>query len=102
MGVNDLRKVNVYFEKNPSSYIVNKLNLEKFILATKELHFDPGVNPHNKDKGKTAQAKKITVQKLEKTGPYWWSTPGLMHNNDPNGAFIFSWSVEELIWELPS
>ena len=100
MSVRDLRKVNIYFEKDMSSYIVSKLNLEKFISATKELHFEPGINPHNKEK--TSSARKITVQKLEKTGPYWWSTPGLMDNNDSNGVSIFSWSVERIVWELPS
>lgn len=105
-----LVKVSLHFSfaegKHPTERIVAFHQLEKFLLAILELHFSPGLNPHNRNEA--AEVQCITTATLQPRGPYWWSTPGLQENNDPNGVVIFSWEMTPRIaWlrpgvELPS
>ena len=86
----DLRKVILYFcGGGCSEHIVKTTDLAKFIEASQRLHYEPGINPHN---GKvTARLSCIEVSKLVSGGPYWWSTPSLKENGDPDGVEVFFW-----------
>ncbi len=68
----------------------------KFIEASKQLHYYPGINPYNNQK--TPKLKEILVSRLCTTGPFWWTAPGL--GNDvpkeqsyapPGGAILLEW-----------
>lgn len=100
--------VSVYFrgDVKPHCFIVFNKDLKKFIDATLELHYKPGINPHVKHDGKEkvekpVEAIKLTTQEIYPKCPYWWSTPGLQKNDDPNGATIWDWSTETTVWERP-
>ena len=101
----NLRRVELHWEhgEKPTVHIVSEQELQRLIKATVKLHHHPGVNPHVKDRdAKTAQVAKIIVQRLVSSGPYWWSTPNLQENGDPNGATLWDWSiVTETVWEKP-
>lgn len=100
----NLVRVRLYMDRNnpynATEHITEGgLDALHLVNASLELHYDPGVNPHN---GKSAAPVwKITVSQLRKDGPYWWSTPGLQHNYDPNGATLYAWSQEKVLWERP-
>ena len=101
----DLRRVELHWESlgEPAVYVVSEQELQRFIKATVKLHHHPGINPHVKDRdAKTAQVAKITAQRLKPSGPYWWSTPNLQENYDPNGAILWDWDIRtETVWEKP-
>lgn len=86
--ISELVMVVVHYKdgNHPDTKIVPKVDVEKFIEATKKLHHSPGINPHSKLK--TARATHIFVYGMEVSGPFWWSTPDLQQNYDPNGARI--------------
>lgn len=102
--------VSIYFsfedDRMPTQHIVAVNQLEKFLLATLELHYNPGHNPHNLNAAAPVQL--ITTALLKPAGPYWWSTPGLQENYDSDGVVIFHWDiVPHIAWlrpgaELPS
>lgn len=99
----NLRRVELHWEhdKEPTVHIVSEQELQILIKATVKLHHHPGVNPHIRN-ARTSQVAKITVQKLEPSGPYWWSTPNLQEDGDPNGATLWSWNTRtETVWERP-
>lgn len=90
--------VKLYMEGGPTAHIVAESDLYTLLTATLELHFEPGVNPHNHNK--TSEIQFITAQVLRPQGPYWWSTPGLQDNEDPHGAVIFDWEMSPtLLWQ---
>ena len=102
-------RVTLHFEnRSTSEYIVALGELRKFLKATLQLHYSPGINPHNNRK--TCRVVKITVQdirnkNLKPEGIYWWSTPGLTCN--PCGAIIWSLPEEEnseqrILWKQPA
>lgn len=96
LRLSDIRKVEVYFVgSSPSSYLVHVDDVAKFVEATKRLHFDPGVNPHQTDKraAKCAKIWKIEVQTLGFKGPYWWTMPSLGVGDDRNGARILDGEI---------
>lgn len=91
-------KVIIYFEGESriglhlEQYIPLK-DVGAFLEAAHRLHFRPGINPHNRKV--TARLKKIevfpttlTVADCNVQGPFWWTTPDLRRNYDPNGALI--------------
>jgi hypothetical protein len=83
-----------------TNHIVAEDDLETFLRATLELHFEPGYNPHSG--GSTSQAMWITVARLRPRGPFWWSVPGLNGNGDPAGALLWDWDVHpETVWVRP-
>lgn len=93
-------KIYVEFESGTESvYIIQESDVDKFVAATLELHYNPGKNPHNDVV--TSRVKKITKKALVKAGPYWWSTPGLQDNYDPNGVAIYDFVESEVIWTPP-
>jgi len=96
-----LQQITLYWEGgDTTTYIVAGNDVQRFVKASLELYYKPGKNPHSGlEAGKVV---KITAQSLSPTGPYWWSTPGLKDNNDPNGAVIWEWGfTEEILWEHP-
>jgi hypothetical protein len=66
-------------------YIMHKDHVAKFVEASVKLHHTPGINPANKEK--TAPIWRITSAPLHASS-YWWTTPSLHGNDDPDGAFI--------------
>jgi hypothetical protein len=96
LRLSDIRKVEVWFVgSSPTSYLVHVDEVAKFVEATKCLHFDPGVNPHQTDKrvAKCAKIWKIEVQKLAFKGPYWWTMPRLGVGDDCDGARILDGEI---------
>ena len=99
--LSDLRQVTLYFRKStPSSYIVHKDEVAALVQASKRLHFEPGINPANGYK--TAPIYQITVAELLFNGPYWWSTPSLKGNREPDGARIVQEGVEDTVFFDPA
>ncbi len=73
-------------------------NIGRFIEASNQLHYCPGINPHNNQR--TPKMKEILLWKLRTSGPLWWTTPGLGKNDDggyisayPGGAVLLEWSL---------
>ena len=96
----DLRLVNLYSAgEDKESHIVPKGDLKKFIAATLGLRYKPGINPHNGNK--PIPVEKITIQRMESHGRFWWTTPNLENNDDRRGAEIWNWSLrEETVWDM--
>ena len=92
---------NLEFEDDSrSEYIVHVFQVDRFVLASKLLHHEPGVNPHNKKI--TSKIIRITLGEPSVDGPYWWTTPDLQNNNDTkNGAMVYDFGHWRTIWETP-
>lgn len=101
ISLSDLRNVLLIFTNSPSSpsnFIVHKDEVDRLVEVCIKLHHSPGKNPHNG--GDTAKIERIFVEEgLEPKGPYWWSTPDLKKNDDPNGASVFGWTKRTLVFE---
>jgi hypothetical protein len=96
----DLVKLKIYYtgEENPSEYVLMKQDVRKMLKATLQLHWKPGVDPHN---GRpTRQVEQILVcsqneptpvtsHYLVSSGPFWWSTPGLKTDTYRFGARLY-------------
>ena len=102
----EIRAVTLEFlSGRQSTYLVPKEEVDAFVEAAKELHYKPGINPHNRVK--TAPITVISVGELTFRdgfcGPYWWTTPGLAENGNPEGARCVSASgsgATEIVWSL--
>lgn len=79
-------------------HIMKRRDVDTFVAATLALYHDPGINPHTGRK--CSPVEKITLCVLKKSGRYWWTTPDLQNNNDPNGAEIWDWYPEKILWKL--
>lgn len=87
--LSEMRQVELhYIDRAPDKYLVHQCEVRKFVEASKRLHFKPGKNPHNG--AKCPKIFQITVSRLRPTGPFWWTTPDLQNNHDPNGARVFN------------
>lgn len=86
-------------EHSVNRYIVHRDDVDQLIDASKRLHHDPGINPHNRVK--TAEVIKISVGEPRFAGPYWWTTPDLKANGDPSGASLINWS-DRVVWTSPA
>lgn len=97
----------VYFKRgatNPlkheaTTHIIKRTDVEKLTRAYLELHYSPGVNPHNG--GRTAVVYEIKVGTFLPSGPFWWTTPGLDKNDDPNGVTLYTVEPSKVIWRHP-
>lgn len=87
-----------------TSRLVHKDHVARFVTALKELHYAPGVNPHNLESngGRTAVLGTIRISAIRATGPYWHTTPGLQRNDDPAGAVVFQDGDTLETWEHPA
>ena len=93
----DLRVLTLDFRKGtPTQHIVLASQLDAIIEASKRLHFEPGVNPANGNQN--SRIWRLRVAELNAYGPYWWSTPDLGRNGDPDGALIFQAGVSKTVW----
>lgn len=97
LKLSDIRKVEVHWvEGRPStSYLIHVDEIDKFVEATKRLHFKPGINPHQTDRKarKCAKIWRIDVQKLVFKEPYWWTTPDLGVSGKMVGARIIDGEI---------
>ena len=85
MDISDVRQVSLYYIGGaPTSYLIPIGEVDRFVEASKRLHWRPGKNPHNG--ADAAKIWKITVSSLELRGPFWWTVPDLQKNGDPAGA----------------
>jgi hypothetical protein len=86
--------------RSDSEYVVHESQVATFIEAQKNLHFEPGVNPHTG--GVTQRIGRIQVLSYKAQKPRWWSTPDLMENDDPAGATVFETEIDgEDAWVHP-
>jgi len=92
----ELVLVRLHFPASSQEHIMQRSDVKKFVEASLKLHFEPGINPHNKVK--TTKIWMITQDSLKSLGRFWWSTPDLMKNEDPNGAEIWGWAREKILW----
>lgn len=77
---------------NLMTYIVHQSEADDMIDALIELHVAPGINPHVTDHDSvTSQIVNIYLADMQPCGPYWWTTPGLGHQDREagNGATLF-------------
>lgn len=99
--LSDIRKVTLsFYGTEPRSYLIHKDEVDRFVAASKRLHFLPGKNPHNG--AETANLWQISVAELEMRGPYWWTTPNLARNDDPAGARIIEGGAQVVAFIDPS
>lgn len=93
----DLRVVTLdYVEGGAVSHIVLQEHVATLVEASKRLHFAPGVNPATGEA--TARIWRIRVAELRAGGPYWWSTPNLGNNGQPDGALIINEGIFTTAW----
>lgn len=67
-----------YLFRESSMYnkeVVHESQVEMFCEAILQLHYNPGINPHNREK--TSEVITINVMRMEPSGPYWWTGPSL-------------------------
>lgn len=96
----DIKIVTLYFEDGSiREHMMHVSQMDAFIAATENLHMHPGTNPHNNRKTKAVET--ITVAPLELAGPFWWTTPDLMNNDDPAGAILIQKGTESLASHTP-
>lgn len=102
----DLVRVHLEFDEKDEHgefvehvHIVHVDHLVTLCRGLLELHFEPGINPH--EGYHVAGAHGISLSVLNEKGPYWWSTPGLLRNDDPAGAPILEWTRPERVWVRP-
>lgn len=101
LKLSQIRRVTLHWRDGgpfdaPTSYLIPASEVDRFVEASKRLHFKPGKNPHNG--GKTKRIWRITVAELELHGPFWWTTPDLMENGDPAGAHTLDSYHEREVW----
>ena|SRR5271166_5419859 len=101
----ELREVILYYTADRKTILPHEQRhymmesqVATFLQATLELHYQPGINPHN---GNTAALLwEAKVGKLEQPVSYWWCVPGLHKNHDQAGAQISSF-VHKSLWVHP-
>jgi hypothetical protein len=64
---------------------MHKDHVDRFVEASVKLHHTPGINPANKEP--TSRIWRITSAPLHASS-YWWTTPSLEGNDNPEGAGI--------------
>jgi hypothetical protein len=98
--VSELRLVRLYMKNRPNSYeyFMHQSQVEVFVKASLELHFEPGINPYNKVK--TSEIWFITVSELQGSNAWWWTTIGLGIDKANQGASISYWK-ESRVWTHP-
>lgn len=79
-------------------YIMHKDQVPRFVEASLKLHHHPGINPANK--AKTARIRRITCAP-PRARSYWWTTPNLARNDDPQGAAIIRGGPSETLFVDP-
>src|SRR6185312_232410 len=79
---------------SPSTHVTSVADMPRLLQAIIDLHIRP-INP----KQNAARVWKVTAHSLCIKGPYWWTTPGLTKNDDPNGARVIVEGVEEILFE---
>lgn len=95
--LSDVRKVTLYYiGTTPSSFLIPAAEVDRFVDASKRLHWKPGRNPHNGCEA--SKVYQITVGTMEARGPFWWTTPDLQNNGDPAGARIIDVGTERTVW----
>jgi hypothetical protein len=91
--LSEVKQVTLHYVGSAAAkYLVLADELDRFVEASKQLHFDPGRNPHNNVEA--AKIWRITVADLEFRGPFWWTVPDLQNNDDPRGARIIDGGTE--------
>jgi hypothetical protein len=97
----DLNRLTLGFDLEDESknvnYLVNDGDLVDLAQASLELHYKPGRNPSNDQP--TAKLLYLALNRLQPTGPYWWSTPGLRET--PEGAVVWDWRGDVVLWVRP-
>ena len=95
----DLRLVVLNFEDGSlMTKMVHHSHVDRFIAASTRLHHDPGVNPHNGQS--TLRLNHIKVGRPD-ANTFWWSTPDLQRNGDPNGAAVYDFHTFTTVWQAP-
>ncbi len=98
---NDVRKVVLWFEDDThAEYILHKSQVDQFVVASKKLHHDPGVNPYNNRR--TTKLTRINIGRPILMGPFWWTTgPSLgKHSDIRDGVILYEFNFHTA-WESP-
>ncbi len=94
--ITDYRQVRMDFCYGKSNeYIMHKDHVARFVEASVKLHHTPGINPANKVT--TAPIWRITSAPLYGSS-YWWTTPSLEGNDNPQGAIIVKGGPSENVF----
>src|ERR1700727_2221724 len=97
-SLTDVRQVKLHFVGGKcDSYLILASEVDRFVEASKRLHFNPGRNPHNNVE--TAKIWQITVAQMEVRGPFWWTVPDLQNNGDARGASIIDGGIDRAVWQ---
>lgn len=97
LRMSEMRKVTLLFlEGDPHHYLIPADQVDRFVEASKRLHWKPGRNPHSGLE--TSKIWRIAVSELECRGPYWWTVPDLQENGDPAGAQIIDEGRSRVVW----
>jgi len=94
--ISDYRQVRMDFCYGSSNeYIMHKDHVARFVEASVKLHHTPGINPANKEP--TSPIWRITSAPLHGSS-YWWTTPCLEGNDNPEGALIVKGGPSENVF----
>lgn len=99
-SVSELRLVRMYLKGNhiPTDHLMHQSQVDLFLKATLELHYQPGINPYNKLK--TAELWYATVASVRGSNDWWWTKANLGIDKTAQGAAISYWR-EERVWTHP-
>lgn len=99
--VSQLRMVKLRFKDSKDLYsqdqLMHESQVETFVKAKLELHWEPGINPHSKLK--PAVMWEIRVAHLSSPISHWHTSPGL-HAGD-EGAYVMPTYSGERLWAHP-
>ena len=95
---NDLVWMEIFFQNAPSTkHLLRRIDVEKMVKAYKNLHYAPGINPHNG--AITSKIFKITMAPLVLKEDYWWTKPNLDTIPNEEGAHMIEDGYQITLWE---
>jgi hypothetical protein len=102
MKASELRRVGLYFKggDRPAEHFMHQDQVETFLKACLELHYQPGRNPYTG--GKTSELWYVVSESISEPTQYWWTTLGLGKTRPALGALVSSFSSNYTrLWTHP-
>src|SRR4051812_26779763 len=96
--ISEVRKVTLYYvDGTRDEFIIPTSQINKFVIASVKLYATSGLNPYCHIM--TSKLCKIISTTLRLRGPFWWSTPDLEDDDNPDGAKVFVSDHPHILWD---
>lgn len=84
--------------RHPTEHLMHESQVDLFLKAALELHYEPGINPHNTVKA--TELWYVTVGSVKGCNEWWWTKVGLGIDKTAQGAEISYWDNKR-VWTHP-